>query len=64
MKILVDAAALKHVLVALLGPPHFIRELQATRGVLFPDNPITKLIADYEAGTSSEERTTRNENGI
>lgn len=41
----VDRAALKQVLAALVpnAPAHYIRELQFTQGVLFPDNPITLL---------------------
>lgn len=46
-KVTVDAAALREVLLALDGPGYLIRELQATRGPLF-DNPIDRLIAEYE----------------
>lgn len=46
----VDRAALHTVLSALVGAPHLIRELQATRHpVLFPDNPINVLIQAYTA---------------
>lgn len=50
-KILVSADALRRVLIALNGPAHYIRELQATREPeqLFPDNPITTLINEYNA---------------
>lgn len=48
-RIEVDAAALRAVLVALNGPDHLIRELQATCGELFPDNPITKLVIEFNA---------------
>lgn len=49
-EITVDANALKQVLQALNGPPHYIRELQATRDNgtgLFKDNPIDVLIKQY-----------------
>ncbi len=41
--------ALKQVLVALMGPPHYIRELQATMTPreLFEDNPINELLDAY-----------------
>lgn len=45
-KIEVSVAALFQVLEALNGPPHLIRELQATRGPMF-DNPIDTLIKEY-----------------
>ena len=45
----VDAEALYKVLTALDGPDHMIRELQYTRGPLF-NNPIDKLIRDYNVG--------------
>ena len=41
----VNAAALKRVLIALNGPAHYIRELQATRNL--PLNPIEILTDDY-----------------
>lgn len=48
--ITVSAEALSLLLDALLGPPHYIRELQVTmdngRG-LFKDNPIDILIAEW-----------------
>jgi hypothetical protein len=47
----VDANALREVLVALNGPGHYIRELKVTRGALF-DNPIDKLIAEFNAQAS------------
>lgn len=46
-KVLVDAKALYDVLMALNGPPHLMRELQVTKGALFPDNPITVLTNSY-----------------
>lgn len=49
-RILVDAKALRELLVTLNGPEHHMRELQATRGPLFAkSNPISILIADYNA---------------
>jgi hypothetical protein len=48
-KVLVDAVALRKVLIALNSPPHHIRELQALRDPPFgEDNPINRLVADYE----------------
>lgn len=52
-KVLVSAEALRQVLQALNGPGHYIRELQVTRGSLF-DNPIDKLIAEYNTTVNSE----------
>lgn len=43
----VDAKALQRILEALYGPPHMIRELQAT--VSLPDNPIEKVREQYNA---------------
>jgi hypothetical protein len=50
-RIEVDAAALKRVLAALAGPPHLIREIQATRHLpaLGIHNPFAVLLAEYEA---------------
>ncbi len=47
----VNEDALKKVLVALMGQPHYIREIQATR--LMPDNPLNILIDDYDAWLKS-----------
>lgn len=47
-KISVSTDTLRRVLEALSGPPHLIRELQATRGPLVgDDNPINLLIKEY-----------------
>ena len=50
-QISVDAGALREVLQALDGPPHYMRELQFTRGGaangLLDDNPIDLLITQY-----------------
>lgn len=43
----VDANALKTVLKALAGQPHEIRELLAMRSLPGDDNPIVKLIQNY-----------------
>lgn len=45
--ITVNAAALRQVLQALTGPPHLIRELQVTRGILFHNNPIDQLVREF-----------------
>lgn len=52
----VNAAALREVLMALNGHGHLIRELQVTRGPLFPDNSIDVLLNEYNAAlTKSQE---------
>ena len=43
----VDAVALHTVLQALVGPPHYIRELQAIRGLLGNKNAIDVLIDQF-----------------
>ncbi len=47
--IIVNKEALKEILIALVGEPHLIRELQATRGlsVLGMDNPIDTLVHNW-----------------
>lgn len=61
----VDAKALLSVLQALLGPPHRIRELQATRSlpdILSEDmHPINQLIADYNAAVEAHNAETKKE---
>jgi len=54
--ITVDRAALRQVLQALVGPPHLIRELQATMlpVALFLDNPINILIGQFNAEITEE----------
>lgn len=47
----VDRDALAWVLKALLGPPHYIRELQVTMGGMFGDNPIDLLIQQFREQT-------------
>ena len=56
-KILVDKEALSRILNALLGPAHYIRELQVTRTptILFPNNPINILVDDYINATTEPE---------
>lgn len=44
-RIEVDKRALHSVLLALIGQPHEVRELQATRGI--GDNPIDTLVAEF-----------------
>ncbi len=47
-QVTVTASALRSLICAVIGEPHYIRELQATRNpVLFPDNPINVLIDEY-----------------
>lgn len=51
----VDADALHQVLVALNGPSHYVRELQVTmRGPLSTNNPICKLINQYNDWVTSQ----------
>ncbi len=57
-KVTVSASSLRKVLVALSGPDHYIRELQATRG--FPENPIDKLITEFNAAVELVEADSRN----
>ena len=48
MKLSISAEPLRRVLEALNGPPHLIRELQATRGPLVgDDNPINIIIEEF-----------------
>lgn len=49
LKVLVSAKALHSVLGALVGPSHYIRELQATRSLPGGNNPINTLIDEYNA---------------
>lgn len=61
-KIKVDAAALRQLLNACIGPAHYIRELQVTRdngSGLFPDNPIDILIKDYKAARETPDSAYR-----
>ena len=55
----VNAEALRKVLNALIGPPHYIRELQATRDnpPLFMGNPIDQLIDDYNSAVEEVTET-------
>ena len=46
-KIEVSLTALKNLLTALVGPPHYIREIQALRGMPNSTNCIDILIEDY-----------------
>lgn len=46
----VDREALRAVLTAVTGEPHYIRELQATMSL--PDSPVMKLIRDFNASVA------------
>lgn len=54
LKVQVSAKALHRVLGALVGPSHYIRELQATRN-LPGENPINTLIDEYNAAIEKEQ---------
>ena len=57
----VSASALRSVLQALNGPPHFIRELQATRNLLpglENNNPINTLCDEYNAAVQAQNAVT------
>ena len=45
-KVTVSADALQQVLSALLGPDHYIRELQVIRSIT-DDSPINILVREY-----------------
>lgn len=45
----VPAEALRQVIGALIGPPHYIRELQVIRNLPGADDPISQLITAYNA---------------
>lgn len=54
----VSSEALCRVLSALVGPPHLIRELQATRGPLVGEgNPINLLIDEFNAQVNAPARS-------
>ena len=53
-RIEVDARALKQVLLALTGPPHLIRELQAV--VNLGDSPIAKLVDEYNTALEEHKK--------
>lgn len=60
-KVTVNAAALRKVLTALMGPEHLIKELLVIHGLHFhqvtpPDssNPIGTLINEYNAAVEEE----------
>lgn len=59
----VDAKALRQVLQALIGPPHHVRELQATRTPesLFPENPINVLVDQYNSQMSGSAASSETE---
>ncbi len=55
LKITVTAKALHQVLGALVGPGHYIRELQATRNLPGVENPINTLIGEYNAAIEARQ---------
>ena len=46
----VDREALRLILNAITGEPHYIRELQATMSL--PDSPVMKVIRDFNASVA------------
>ncbi len=59
VKVSVDGTALRQVLMALIGPSHLIRELQATRGLKgLTDvaNPIDVLLEQFNAEVARIEK--------
>ena len=48
----VDADALETILLALVGPPYRIRELQATSDIRGKECPICKLRVQYNAAVA------------
>lgn len=63
----VSADALAQVLTALQGPPHLIRELQATRSIALMGmggpNPINTLVDEYLTWTRRSDVQTGQEGG-
>ncbi len=57
MKIEVSADALRQVLQALIGPAHYIRELQVTMGLPGSTNPIETLLAEFNAAVAKIKET-------
>ena len=49
----VSSEALQAVLKALLGPGHYIRELQVTMGLPGNENPIDTLVKEYNAAVET-----------
>jgi len=49
----VDALSLGEILRALHGPGHLIREIQATAGAHFPDNPLNILTNSYNVAVDA-----------
>ena len=53
----VNANALRSVLIALIGPGHLIRELQATRSIdalTGTENPINQLVREFNEQVEKE----------
>lgn len=57
-KISVNAKALFRVLSALNGPPHHIKELQATRASYLGLNPINTLTDEYNSWATQQNEVT------
>lgn len=55
-KITVSAEPLRQILQALIGPDHYIRELQYTKDPVeaFPNNPINILVKEYNSAVEWE----------
>lgn len=53
-QVLVDAKALREVLMALMGPGHLVRELQAITNLPGHDCPIKLLIKQYNEQVSGD----------
>lgn len=64
-KLTVSAEPLRTILQALIGPPHHIRELQATRRLpaSMAGNPIDVLIAEFNAAAEQCNATSTTQNG-
>ncbi len=66
IKLSISSGPLRRVLEALNGPPHLIRELQATRGPLVgDDNPINILVNEFNEQIREQEngKKTKKSNG-
>lgn len=60
IKVNVSYSALREVLNALVGPPHYIRELQVTRGLPGHTNAIDLLIEEFNAEVTRIASETKN----
>ena len=50
----VDAEALRTILQALIGPPYYIREIQAASDIRGEECPITKLREQYNTAVAKQ----------